>query len=437
MKQVLGDETYGSRPQLMLGVVKNNADPMQMGRLQIFVPAIDGDGWKLENLPWAMYVSPFGGVTANFQVGRGKQTFPNISTYGMWMIPKNGAVVLCGCLGGNPDVRFWIGCMWQPDLNRTLPFTVDELMSDLDDSGIYPQQQVPYLLTNMNEAGLGPSSPLWKTRGYERSVAYPQNRADGKPTTNGYFTKPLESDKADSQTYAITTPGRHFFVMSDVDEHCRIRLRTTEGQQVIFDDSNERIYISTAKGRNWIEIDEDGRIHIYAKDEINVRSEDDINITSEKNVNIKAKQKVNIKSETESVNVQAQTDINLKASSGSLKTEAGQNISLKADAGTLSASAQKTINISSSQADIRLTSLTSTHLLAIKGNIHLTTGGVLHKIRLAEQVNVVPVGTNPVPAQPATPATTVVDLNPKMVEPEHEPWDRPGSKISRNPKWKP
>lgn len=454
MRKTSGSADYNQVPHLMMGVVKNNADPMQMGRLQVFIPALDSEGWELENLPWAMYVSPFGGVTANFKVGREKQLFPNISAYGMWMVPKNGAQVLCGCLAGNPEVRFWLGCLWQPELNRTIPFTVDDLKSDLDQSGIYPQQPVPFLMSNMNEAGLGPGSPLFPTRGYERSVAFPQNQADGKPTTNGYYTKPIESDKADSQTYAITTPGRHFFVMSDVDTECRIRLRSTEGHQVIIDDSNERIYISTAKGRNWVEVDEDGRIHIYAKDEINIHTEDDLNIRSDKNINIKAKQKVNIKSETSSVNVQAQTDINLRAVSGSWKTEAGQDISLKAAGGTLKAESKGSLNLSSTSDQAFLTGRQNVHLQSISGdvrvkgqNIHeLATADIrltsqaLHLLRSIQHTNPAPGTPSPSPAVAATPAAgaaSVDDLNPKMVEPEHEPWDRPSSKLPRNPTWKP
>lgn len=423
--------------RLMLGTVKNNADPMQLGRLQVYVPSLDSNAWELEKLPWARYVSPFGGTTANFLCGREKQLFPGISTYGMWAIPKNGAQVLVGCMDGEPGSRFWVGSLWQPDLNRTLPFIVDEVKSDLDDSGLYPQLQVPFILNNLNEAGLGPGSPLFTTRGYERSVAFPQNRAKTKPVTNGYYTKPLEIDKADSQTYCLTTPGRHFFVMSDVDEHCRVRLRTTEGHQVIFDDSNERIYISTAKGRNWIEIDEDGRIHIYAKDEINIRSEDNINLTSEKNINLKAKQKVNIKSLTDEVNLQAQTHVNIKAVTGRWQAESGQEFSVKSDNASVTVQARGAVEVSSSNDRVSITARNNMNLRTLQGEMLQTSAGPYHLRRPYQKTNPCPGDNNPSAAAVANGAPTVPDLNPSMVEPQHEPWDRPQSKLPRNPTWKP
>lgn len=421
----------------MLGTVKNNADPMQLGRLQVYVPTLDSSGWELERLPWARYISPFGGTTVDFKCGREKQPFPGISTYGMWAVPKNGAQVLVGCMEGEPGSRFWIGALWQPDLNRTLPFTVDELKSDLDDSGLYPQRTVPFLLSNMEEAGIGPSSPLFTTRGYERSVAFPLNKANNKPTSNGYYTKPMETSKTDSQTYSITTPGRHFFVMSDVDQHCRIRLRTTEGHQVIFDDSNERIYISTAKGRNWIEIDEDGRIHIYAKDEINIRSEDDINISSDKNVNIKAKEKVNIKSESSEVNLQAQTNLNLRAVSGTWQAQAAQAASLKSDNAGVNVQGRTALNFSSTDDRINVTARAALNLRTLQGEVLLTSAGPFHLKRPYQKTNPCPGDSNPSAAAVASGAQQVPSLEPVMVEPEHEPWDRPLSKLPRNPTWKP
>src|ERR1035437_2796747 len=170
-----------------------------------------------------------------------------------------------------------ICCFFQPELNRTMPQSINTppLSSEIDESGMWPQKTIPHLEKNLGEAGLGPNDKHWKTRGgFERSISYPENKTKNKPTTDGYFPKPLEPSKSDSQTIALTSPGRHFISFQDIDEFCRTRWKTTEGTQIIMDDTNERIYISTARGRNWMEIDEgSGKIYFYTAAKFN-RSEE-------------------------------------------------------------------------------------------------------------------------------------------------------------------
>lgn len=327
-----GITTYGKNLSLTIGIVKNNADPMQHGRLQVYVPAYDSLDHKVEDLPWAMYVSPFGGVTANFAVGPEGEALPGISAYGFWAVPKNSAQVLIGCIDGNPDNRFWIGCIYLPEHNRTLPSGIDGVTSEIDESGLYPQMDFPHMQNRLQAAGLWKTDKHFKTRGgYERSVSHPSNKNSNKPTDNGYGVNPLESSKADSQTVSLTSPGRHAFVMSDVDEHCRIRLKTTNGQQVIFDDTNERIYISTGKGKNWIELDEgNGKIYVYSDSKISIRGKNDINLYSDENINIVANKRVHISSEERSVHIKGKHDVTLKSTHADLLLQASRDLKLKA-----------------------------------------------------------------------------------------------------------
>ena len=104
------DEIYRSAGQLdqnnqlfnglTYGVVVDTNDPKQMGRLRVRCPAW-GEGPELEvsRIPWATYITPFGGST----IGAGRGSDPNGNSsinsnggsvaYGMWAIPKVGAVV--------------------------------------------------------------------------------------------------------------------------------------------------------------------------------------------------------------------------------------------------------------------------------------------------------------------------------------------------------
>lgn len=451
---------------LVMGIVRDNNDPQQMGRLKVYIPSIDSKFYETDDLPWSLYVSPFGGVIKDMKVGREESEISNITTYGLWSIPKNGAHVLCGFINGNTQMRFWIGCIYPTDLNRTMPQALNdpdtkELKTEIHEPEDSDEEKseiklestiIDPLTSNLKEAGLGPDDDNFKTRGWERSVAYPSAEKD-KPSTDGYADKPGGEGK-DSQIYSFTTPGRHYITMSDVPDHCRIRIRTTAGQQVIMDDTNERIYISTAKGRNWIEIDEDGRIFVYAKDEINIRSEDDINIKSEKNINIKAKLKINLQSETEEVNVQAQKHVNIKSTDDKIGLESDTGFNVKVDNGPIKIDSQKDFDLTSNNGKISMFSqnefnIRSDNNIRITSNKYLDLRGDVTRLSVNKQVFIsapknifidCKLFVGPVPkadyAIRAQKGETVNDLNLKLVEPEKESWKRPDSKQSRNKNWK-
>lgn len=327
-----GINTYGRYLGLTIGIVKNNSDPMQAGRLQVYVPAYDAIDYRVEDLPWATYVSPFGGVTANFKVGPEQEDLPGISAYGMWAVPKNSAQVLIGCIDGNPEHRFWVGCVIMPEHNRTMPTGIDGVRSEVDESGSYGEHDFPHMQSRLQDAGLWRGDAHFRTRGgYERSVSYPQNKTASSPTSNGYAPKPLDKSRSDSQVISFTSAGRHTILMSDVDEQCRIRLKTTNGQQIILDDTNERIYISTGKGKNWIEMDEgNGRIYIYSDSKINIRAKNDLNLYSDENINIRAHKRVMIESETRSLHLTAKYDITQKSTHADIYIMASRDLKLKA-----------------------------------------------------------------------------------------------------------
>jgi hypothetical protein len=73
------------------GQVENNIDPQMMGRVQVSVPAVLGEG----SLSWAMPCVPFAG-----------------SGVGFFMIPPSGANVWVEFEGGDPDYPIWSGCFW-------------------------------------------------------------------------------------------------------------------------------------------------------------------------------------------------------------------------------------------------------------------------------------------------------------------------------------
>jgi hypothetical protein len=73
------------------GKVANNLDVMQLGRVQVTVPAVLGDG----KLAWAMPSVPFAG--------------PGV---GFFAIPPNDANVWVEFEGGDINYPIWSGCFW-------------------------------------------------------------------------------------------------------------------------------------------------------------------------------------------------------------------------------------------------------------------------------------------------------------------------------------
>lgn len=73
------------------GKVENNIDPLQLGRIQVSVPAVLGEG----SLSWAMPCTPYAG-----------------SGVGFFTVPPVGANVWVEFEGGDPDYPIWSGCFW-------------------------------------------------------------------------------------------------------------------------------------------------------------------------------------------------------------------------------------------------------------------------------------------------------------------------------------
>jgi uncharacterized protein involved in type VI secretion and phage assembly len=73
------------------GMVMNNIDPMQMGRLQIQVPDVTG----VAPATWAMPCMPMAGIQN-----------------GMFVVPIIGSGVWVEFEQGNIDYPIWVGCFW-------------------------------------------------------------------------------------------------------------------------------------------------------------------------------------------------------------------------------------------------------------------------------------------------------------------------------------
>lgn len=101
------------------GTVKQNLDPMQIGRVQVAVPAVLGES----QLSWAMPSAPFAG--------------PGV---GFFAIPPVGANVWVEFEAGNPEKPIWSGCFWDtgdvpasPAVPQVLTIKTDSCTLTLND----------------------------------------------------------------------------------------------------------------------------------------------------------------------------------------------------------------------------------------------------------------------------------------------------------------
>lgn len=354
------------------GVVVDTSDPQQMGRVKAWCPALDGERYVVANLPWATYVSPLAGQTIDYPAGPDSSAAPDFVSYGFWAVPKVGATVVIGFLYGDRNQRFYLGSFFPEHGNRSLPAGRNSDKGPTTDT----LEAVQPAVANLNAQFQGNlTAPEARSRGvYERQVAQGKTDKDG---LEGY-QKGVKEAGLDPQTYCITTPGRHSIIMQDNPETGRVRIKTAAGHQVILDDTNERIYVSTAKGQSWFEMDQDGRIHVYAGDSVSITSGGDFNLSVKGNINLNAGGNINL------------------AATGHGRISACSDISLSSD---------KAMNL---QSGAGMNLLASGDLRETAANIHLN----------------------------GPPAASAACADRPDVVPAHEPWTRKTSKNSRGKGWK-
>lgn len=361
-------------PFITLGMVVDTNDPQQMGRVRVLC-AQWGDTWnsKAEDLPWAVYMSPFGGQQQVGTRGPGVQESEGGIAYGMWAIPKVGSQVAVVCIDGNPMTRMYFGCVFDQFTPHTMPhgrFMYDD-HPELERGGSDPAPYGPYtsaekfiqpLATNLKQAfgNVGEPNHEFRTRAADYTVTrldisqlnqtYSKVQDDKDvahdnwTSTQGYQVSRTDPNAPssftdrnyDSMVCSFTSPGFHALSMDDRQENCRIRLRTTSGHQIIMDDTNERIYIATAKGNNWIELDQDGNIDIFTANKLNVHAAKEINMTSDETIRLYGKKGVHIKSDDD-LRIEAANDIHVKTgnvlrlkSTGDMNLDTGAQMNLLA-----------------------------------------------------------------------------------------------------------
>jgi hypothetical protein len=307
-----------------LGVVTNTTDSIYSGTIRVHIPEFGAEKGASDRT--ILLCTPYGGTTQALEASGNVTAFGDQTdadgnatasggtpkSYGMWPQPPAIGTEVLVAFTSSREEGFLIGATIGKDRNHMM-------------GGRASAESYSGVLTPVGEKN-----------------PYDTNDPDTKPTDNVAFDalkeQGLHEDyvrghsmssarrESPSNVFGITTLNGHVFTMDDGDQQGQsrnMRLKTRGGAQVLLDDTNKMIFINNHNGSAWVEIDEQGRIDVYAKGSISMHSEDDFNLHAKGNINMQADQGVNIRSA-------GSEGIKVEASVGSFDMYAAQNFQLQA-----------------------------------------------------------------------------------------------------------
>lgn len=281
------DKLHGqaSSVGVYIGTVKDNKDVQNMGRLKVWIQDFGGNPEDQDRWITVSYATPFGGTTSIFEQGSNVAEYADtIKSYGMWMVPPDiDARVLVTFASGRLDLGYWFACIYQTGTTGPVPgLPYGKTHTGADKTR-----------TNKNRKDTNPDIDLKVEHKLHKKL---EKQGLDKDKLRGITTSGAERESP-SKVFGILTPGQHQFVMDDGDKDGKsrmIRLRTVGGTQLMLDDTIGHVYIISREGKNWIEMSVDGRIHVYAADDISLNSENNINLFAGNSINMQAINEINL-----------------------------------------------------------------------------------------------------------------------------------------------
>jgi hypothetical protein len=353
-------------PGPYIGIVKDSTDVTLSGRLRVYIPEMasaneeDSSTWQTVS-----YLSPFYGITPNTGPDTGPGTFQGSrQSYGFWATPPDvGTRVMVIFVYGDPNQAFYIGCIPEPAFTHMIPAIGSASdpntreAGDVDD--FYSNNSLPSVLqgkpllptTELNDKDEAiVNDPKYYTKEkavhiYQAVQMLQQGIIDdperGPITTNSQRESP-------SRVFGISTPGQpmydginnddlaadvdsgtvtpaqlvvkgrvggHTLAMDDGDINGKnklFRLRSSQGHQLLMNDSDSFLHIISKRGDVWIEFNREGALDIYAENSINLRTAGTLNLHADQDININAEGQIRMRSKG-AMNLETQDVFNLRA----------------------------------------------------------------------------------------------------------------------------
>lgn len=351
---------------IYVGLVRAIDTEFRNGRLYVFIPGFGNDADSFRNWTPVTYASPFLGMTLG-QPGNKLNNFETTSqTYGMSMIPPDiGSEVLCCFPGGQRQSSgYWFACI-NSNISRNMVPGIGALPASNIDPNSVPENirilvdvNQSYPAAEFNEADRNAFKSDWY-KVNKRPLHIPRtlqlwNQGLDADSERGAITSSTQRD-AIGAVYGFSTPGRpindpsknlqikrqiqtaqltdseaapykvttrlggHSFLMDDGDfegKNNLVRMRTSAGHQIIMNDTEGFVYISTASGKSWIELTKEGDILIYNAADIAVRTQGSIMLHADKNIMLDAEKlhlnaRKEIKMQSPNISINASQIFNL------------------------------------------------------------------------------------------------------------------------------
>jgi len=469
---------------ISIGVVVDTDDPLQQGRLRVFCPSYNDDPKKLLHLPLCSYVSPVGGVISQEDYARGStpglESSKGATHYGFWAIPEIGAHVLVACINGDSRRRVWLGCLPSHQETHTTAHGRYKHEGGAVDGPLTSEgQPIQPTYNKLKEAFNDKTdSSEWKTRGadYQVSGVFDVPSPDKTVYLDDDYDKIVENETDEwvkkilgehgydwsgyknlgsflaSRVQSWTTPGFHSISMDDRPFNSRIRVRTTGGNQIILDDTNERMYFSTSGGKSWIEMDAAGNIDCYAERRMSFHAEKELNFSAGESIRFKSSGFISMYAGSNT----GQTPLDAPVADGEIRIHSAADLHMKVDGdfqsnvdgkmvgyvgGTTDLTFNADVNIGvegtfglGAFEDIDLSSNDVTFTIAGKGTtINTLTEFLDEYVDIYNDHSHVNAGANLKPANPIDmPDPVSVDVSADETKiapwtnrvPKHEPWPR-------------
>jgi hypothetical protein len=307
-----------------IGVVKKNDDTQNMGRLKVYIKEFGGDPEKESSWITVGYASPFAGSTSIFDQGSNVEEYSDtIKSYGFWAVPPDlDAQVLVAFNAGKLEEGYWFACLYQRGTQVSVP--------GIPSKNTYGGAGKPAAPKNKKD----PDQDLEKYVEHKPMSSALKKQGLEKDIVRG-LTSSSATRESPSKVLGILTPGQHQFVMDDGDKDGKnklIRLRTSNGTQLLLDDVGGHVYLITKDGKNWVELSNDGAIHIYSDSDINIRGKNNINLYADNNINIEAGKSVCLKSGTGNMHFEVGADLHASVT-GSTRITSGENTNISSGGG--------------------------------------------------------------------------------------------------------
>lgn len=256
-----------------IGIVKENEDYYNMGRLGVEIPELS----TVETTFTVSYASPFIGASdPNDMDTENTETFEGTQlSYGFWAVPPSiNSGVLVSFINGEPSRGYWFACIPQQFMTHMLPNI------PVGDSYQY-DEKVP--VAEYNKFSNEPNKRKGKRPFHKTHYESIRNQGLKKDKIRGFSQHGAVSDPT-SRVMGMLSPKGHYWSLEDTKDDEKIRLRTKHGVQLLLDDSRGLVYIINKKGTGWVEVDENGKIMVYGEEGIAFRTKKDFTVRADRDI---------------------------------------------------------------------------------------------------------------------------------------------------------